>query len=158
MQASCFRPVDADTIIRPKYLNDAPSVPGTVLLQLSWRFDEIKMKIFCILVLCTIALSSAEEHPRGRMIQVCGAELARAVKRVCEDGDLDFFNLQHIQHHHQHNHQPDHQHNHQHDHQHGHDHHHEWKGQLAKRDTSTTLADQCCAKPCHVKDFVSYCP
>ncbi|XP_022823034.1 uncharacterized protein LOC111354011 [Spodoptera litura] len=110
------------------------------------------MKTICVLILCTIALSSAEDHPRGRMIQVCGAELARAVKRVCEDGDLDFFNLQHLQHHHQHNHQPDHQH----DHQGGH--HHESKGQLMKRDTSTTLADHCCLKPCHVKDFVSYCP
>ncbi|KAH9635016.1 hypothetical protein HF086_001791 [Spodoptera exigua] len=136
MQASCFRPVDADTIIRPKYLNDAPSVPGTVLLQLSWRFDEIKMKIFCILVLCTIALSSAEEHPRGRMIQVCGAELARAVKRVCEDGDLDFFNLQHIQH-------P--------------------KPEAGKDDTrgqrrnKRSLVEECCYNVCTIDEFLSYC-
>ncbi|KAJ8714919.1 hypothetical protein PYW08_004900 [Mythimna loreyi] len=85
------------------------------------------------------------------MIQVCGAELARAMKRVCEDGDLDFFNLQHVQHHHQHghDHQHDHQHDHHLDHQHSH-HNHEWKGKAVKRDTSVSLADLCCAKPCHI--------
>nr|AIA56827.1 insulin-like peptide 2 [Spodoptera exigua] len=95
------------------------------------------MKIFCILVLCSIVLSaSADEDDSRGMIQFCGKRLAQAYVRACAYEYKDFYNLEDLQ-----NPKPE----------AGND---DMRGQ---RRNKRSLVEECCYNVCTIDEFLSYC-